>query len=403
MKILHTSDWHLGRKLKEHDRSEEFRKFLGWLECIMSKENPDAFIVSGDIFNSTNPSAEAQEMYYSFLGKIAGKSCRNIVIISGNHDSAPFIDAPAEIMRRCSIHVIGRTSPNEIITLKNALGVQEMIVCAVPFLHDKDIRTVKDNDSFSEASREIKEGIMRHYKEIFAKARELRGDRDIPIVATGHLFLEAGTTLGDEGEHAIYLGTAIKVGTDIFPEDIAYAALGHLHSPQKVGRANIRYSGSPIAMTFGECETQKTVSLVSFEGSKFAGVREIPVPVWQKMERVSGDMAEIERRLIELGELNESVWVEVTYNGKESAGNINDRLAEILEKCTNIEILSVRNEAAYESLSRWTGTDRQITIGDMTPRKMLELYFDENRIPESTREIFIPLYQEILREMELDY
>ena len=401
MRILHTSDWHLGRKLREHDRSEEFRKFFEWLEGVIDSENPDALIVSGDIFNTFNPSIEAQEIYYSFLGKIAGKSCHNIVIISGNHDSASFIDAPSEIMRRCNIHVIGRACPNEIISINDSHGKPEMIVCAVPFLHDKDIRTAKENDTFADIEREIKAGIMRHYAEIFESARKIRGDMDIPIVAMGHLFLEAGRTQIGEGKHSTYLGTAIKVGTDIFPQDIAYVALGHLHSSQKVGRENIRYSGSPIAMTFGECETQKSVSIVDFDGRNFAGIKEIPVPVWQRMDRVSGDMAEIERRLRELAGIKESVWAEVTYTGKELPGNLHERLAEITRD-TMVEVLSLNNEREYEISGESYNPASVITIEDMKPSEMLELYFEEKKIPQSDREIFMPLYEEILKEMEIE-
>ena len=396
MRILHTSDWHLGRRLKEHDRSDEFRRFFKWLECIIDSEKPNALIVSGDVFNNVNPTVEAQEMYYSFLGKIAGKSCRNIVIIAGNHDSAPFIDAPSGIMRRCKIHVIGCASPNEIITINDSQGRPEMIVCAVPFLRDSDVRTVRADDTFAEVEREIKAGIMRHYAEIFERAREIRGESEIPIVATGHLFLEAGRTQIGEGEHSMYLGTAIKVGTDIFPEDIAYTALGHLHSPQKVGRENIRYSGSPIAMTFGELGTQKSVSIVDFDGRNFAGVREIHVPVWQEMRKISGDMAEIERRLKELSELDELVWVEVAYTGHESPGNLQERIDEIAKDCQNVEVLSVIDERQYFV---YTPEFSGKKLEDISLEKMFEHLMNSRNVSKEKREIFKEMYFEIINNI----
>ena len=220
MRILHTSDWHLGKRLKDHDRSEEFRKFLAWLEGVIDDMKPGILIVSGDVFDTRNPPFDAQEMYYKFLGNVAGKSCRNVIITAGNHDSAQFIDAPAGIMGRCNVHVIGRPCEGEIITLKDEHDKLEAIVCSVPFLHSSDVRTVKDDDDSPDIDREIRAGIMSHYAEIFGKAREIRGDMDIPIIATGHLFLEAGRTQAGEGEHALYVGSAIKVGTDIFPEDM---------------------------------------------------------------------------------------------------------------------------------------------------------------------------------------
>ena len=396
LRILHTSDWHIGRKLKEHDRSEEFRKFFEWLGKIIADENVDALIVSGDIFDGRTPSAESQEIYYSFLAQTAGNLCRHIVITAGNHDSALFIDAPEGIMRRCNIHVIGRSRDEEIITLKDSSGTPEMIVCAVPFLRDRDLRTVKDNGTFLDTDREIKEGIMNHYAGIFARAREIRGAYDIPIIATGHLFLEAGITRTDEGERSLYLGTAIKVGTDIFPEDIAYVALGHLHSPQKIGRPNIRYSGSPIHMTFGELGVTKTVSIVDFEGRNFPRVREIEIPMWQEMKRISGDMAGIEKDIRGLVGLKKSVWAEVTYTGETSPGNLYERLDEILEGCPNVEVLSVIDEMKYAVQQKNFDGKK---LEDISPEKMFDRLMDEHNISDEKRKLFRGMYSEILQRI----
>ena len=403
LRILHTSDWHIGKKLKEHDRSEEFRKFFEWLKDIIKNENIDALIVSGDVFDTHTPSAEAQEIYYSFLAEAAGNLCRHIVITAGNHDSALFIDAPEGIMRRCNINVIGRSRKEEVIPLNDESGRPEMIVCAVPFLRDRDLRTVKENDTFSDAGREIKTGIMNHYAGIFDRAREMRGENDIPIIATGHLFLEAGSTMTDEGERSLYLGNAIKVGTDIFPEDIAYVALGHLHSPQEIGRKNIRYSGSPIHMTFGELGVKKTVSVVDFDGRNFAGVNEIEIPVWQKMARVSGDMAGIERDIHGLVGLNESVWAEVTYTGEESPGNLQERLNEILESCPNVEILSVIDEMKYWIQPGGIDDFKDKTLDEIEPLKMLQrMMANSGKIPEEKRPKMEELYREILQEVKAE-
>lgn len=401
MRILHTSDWHLGKKLKEHDRADEFRNFLEWLSDIIARENVEALIVAGDIFDNRNPSAESQEMYYSFLGKIAGKSCRDVIITSGNHDSPALIDAPAEIMMRCNIHVIGRSRTDEIITLNDADGSPEMIVCAVPFLRDSDLRKVKEGDTFSDVEREIKAGIMSHYAEIFARARELRGDNDIPIIAAGHLFLEAGKTRTDEGERSMYLGTAIKVGTDIFPEDIAYTALGHLHSPQEVGRANIRYSGSPIHLTFGEWGVPKTVSIVDFDGKNFAGVREIEIPVWQEMSRISGDMAGIEEDIRGLIRLNKSVWAEVTYTGNEQPGDIQKALAEIV-KGSAVEVISIIDAEKYITGGNDSDDFGGKTLGDIEPLKMLRRKMDSRNISGDKRGKLEELYREILSEISAE-
>ncbi|MBR0150313.1 MAG: exonuclease SbcCD subunit D C-terminal domain-containing protein [Synergistaceae bacterium] len=404
MRILHTSDWHIGKKLMEHERLDEFRKFFAWLEDVIQRKNIDALVVAGDIFDNGKPSTDSQEIYYTFLGRVAGKSCRHIIITSGNHDSPQFIDAPSEIMSRCDIHVIGRASDDEIITLRDSNGSPEMIVCAVPFLHDSDIRTAKAEDKFQDIERQIKAGIANHYAEIFTRAREIRGGYDIPIIAMGHLFLEAGKTYGEEGERNAYLGTAIKLGSDIFPEDIAYTALGHLHSPQNVGRENIRYSGSPITLSFGEWDSQKgqkSVSVVDFDGRNFAGVKEIAVPVSQKMARVAGDTAGIETEIRRLVEADESVWIEVTYTGDVKPENLQERLEDIV-KGSKAEILSVKSVDRHKTSDSHGESSEPISIDDIKPLEMLKRYCDENNITEETRQIFIPLYVEILKEMGLD-
>ncbi|MBQ7193020.1 MAG: exonuclease SbcCD subunit D C-terminal domain-containing protein [Synergistaceae bacterium] len=402
MRILHTSDWHIGKKLKEHDRLKEFRNFFDWLKKIIVDEKIDALIAAGDIFDNKTPSIESQELYYSFLGEVSGKSCRHVVITSGNHDSAQFIDAPAGIMTRCDVHVVGCAGDNEVITLKDSDGKPELIVCAVPFLNDRDIRTARADDDSLEIERAMRAGIMNHYSEVFARAREVRGSLDVPIVAMGHLFLEAGKTRPEEGEHSLYVGTAIKVGTDIFPEDIAYTALGHLHSPQSVGRENIRYSGSPIALTFGELDVQKTVSVVDFDGRDFADIREIAVPTFQLMKRVSGDMAKIEAEIEKLSERKEPVWVEVTYTGSQPTGDIRERLDGILSLHQNIEVLSTRNESKIETSAPEIDV-KPVTLENIKPLEMLSLYFNEKNIDKASQEIFTPLYKEILVEMGINY
>lgn len=395
MRILHTSDWHIGKKLKEHDRINEFRKFFAWLAEVIARENVDALIVSGDIFDTRSPSADAQEIYYSFLAEISGKTCRHAVITSGNHDSAGLIDAPGKIMSRIDVHVVGH-SRNEIITLKDSSGKPEMIVCAVPFLREDDVM-LSVNDESSDKSGKIRAGIKSHYAEIFTRALEVRGDSNIPIVATGHLFLQRGKTQPDEGERSIYLGTAPNVGTDIFPEYLAYVALGHLHSPQEIGRANIRYSGSPLAMSFGEWGVTKTVSIVDFDGRNFAGVREIEIPVWQEMRRISGDMAGIEREIRGLFALNESVWAEVTYTGNTQPIDIQEKLTEIV-RGSKVEVLSIIDAENYVLPGNNDEFDGK-TLDTIDPVKMFEHLMKTKGTPKEKHEKMKELYGEILQKV----
>ena len=342
-------------------------------------------------------------MYYSFLSRLVKSPCRNVVIISGNHDSPAFLDAPAELLEHCRIHVVGHARENpadEVITLRDSDGKPEVIVCAVPYLRDRDVRTLTPDDNPEDSDSILKAGIREHYTKVFAHARELQGDSDVPIIAMGHMFIHGGTTVADDGVRSLYVGTAIDVESSIFPEDIAYTALGHLHSPQKAGREYVRYSGSPIPMGFGEAGTRKSVCIVEVYGKNLAGVREVDIPVFQRLERVSGNMEEIFSALNELAKLNVSVWADVTYTGEEAAPDLQEKLQGFMKAFPLVEILSVRDESKRQAI------DTTLPIGDIDnvkPMKMLDLCFEANNVSEEQRDIFIPMYQEILRDLGVDY
>ena len=283
-RVLHTSDWHIGRRLKTRERFEEYQKFFNWLENIIVYENIDALLVAGDIFDNTTPSTKAQDLYYSFLAKIMNTNCRHVIIISGNHDSPALLDAPKEILRNCDVHVVGTACENPEDEIINLNG--ELIVCAVPYLRDRDVRTLKPEDNI-DAGQELQQGIANHYAKVFERAEELQRDSNIPVIAMGHLFARGGKCNSDEGVRSLYVGTAVDVSTEIFPDFLTYTALGHLHSPQFVGRENIRYSGSPLPMTFSESKTPKSVYVLDLDGKNLAGVHEIEVPVFQRLARIT--------------------------------------------------------------------------------------------------------------------
>ena len=401
-KILHTSDWHIGRRLKEHDRAEEFRKFFDWLEKLIVSENIDTLLVSGDIFDNTTPTVTAQKIYYSFLTALAKSPCRHTVIISGNHDSPAFLDAPAELLSLSDIHVIGQACENpkdEVLALKDSDGNTELIVCAVPYLRDRDVRRLTLSDNPEDSDKILQAGIREHYAQVFSHARELQRDSDVPVIAMGHMFLKGGHVQPDDGVRSLYVGTAVEIESGIFPEWLTYTALGHLHSPQKSGRENIRYSGAPLAMGFGEAGQDKAVYVLELDGKNLSGLKEIRIPVFQRLERVSGDLPEIFGQLQDLAGQHESVWAEVTYTGDDLAPDLQENLQAFAKSCPMVEILSVRNE----SKSRPFNEPAAEGLESVSPMKMLDLCFEANNTPKDKQKIFIPLYQEILRGLEVDY
>jgi len=275
--ILHTSDWHLGRRLYGQMRYDEFQAFLDWLTETIEAQKVDVLIVAGDIFDTMTPSNRAQSLYYQFLGTVSSLYCEHVVIVSGNHDSPTFLDAPADVLKFLNVHVIGTACENiedEVLVLKDKNNQPQCVIAAVPYLRDRDVRSSQAGESGQDKDANVLTGINQHYDKVaeIAKAKQSQlieqHNYYVPIIATGHLFTAGGRTTEDDGVRDLYVGSLGKVSVDMFDKCFDYVALGHLHVPQKVGNCeHIRYSGSPIAMGFGEARQQKQVLLVQFAES----------------------------------------------------------------------------------------------------------------------------------------
>lgn len=222
MKVLHTSDWHIGRTLYGQKRYDEFAQFLDWLSTTIAREEVDVLLVAGDIFDTNAPSNRAQSLYYQFLCRVATSACRHIIVIAGNHDSPTFLDAPKALLRSLDVHVVGAASDernDEVLALNDAQGCTELIVCAVPYLRDRDIRLAKAGESIADKESNLLAAIRDHYLEVAelaARTRDALGD-DIPIIAMGHLFTAGGQTIDGDGVRELYIGSLAMRGPAFFP------------------------------------------------------------------------------------------------------------------------------------------------------------------------------------------
>lgn len=409
MKILHTSDWHLGRTLYGRKRYEEFEAFLTWLAETIQKTGIDALIVAGDVFDTSAPSNRAQALYYQFLCRVAASSCRHIVVVAGNHDSPTFLTAPKALLKALDIHVVGsraESPEDEVLVLRNEQDVPELIVCAVPYLRDRDIRVAEAGESVEDKERKLVEGIRAHYATVAALAEQRRAEAgvDIPIVGTGHLFTAGGHTLEGDGVRELYVGSLAHVTAGIFPACFSYVALGHLHVPQKVnGAETIRYSGSPLPMGFGEANQQKSVCLVAFdpiEGHRTAAsVQLIDVPVFQKLQRVKGDWEDISNRIIELSATDAQSWLEVIYDGTELIGDLRERLEAAISG-TPMEILRIKNNRIIDRVLGQIH-DKE-TLDDLDVHDVFERCLAVYDVPEDQRPELLRAYQETVSSLYED-
>ncbi len=404
LRLLHTSDWHIGRTLYGRKRYEEFEAFLTWLAETIQQNEIDALLVAGDVFDTSAPSNRAQELYYRFLCRMAASSCRHVVVVAGNHDSPSFLNAPKELLKALDVHVIGSASEapeDEVLVLRNEQDAPELIVCAVPYLRDRDIRVAEARESVENKERKLIDGIRNHYATVAALAEQKRNElgADIPIVAMGHLFTAGGQTVDGDGVRELYVASLAHVTAGIFPTCFNYLALGHLHVPQKVnGSETIRYSGSPLPMGFGEAKQQKSVCRVEF-CSTAASVGLIDVPVFQKLERVKGDWEGISNRILELSATGSQGWLEVIYESDEVTGDLRERLETAISG-TEMEILRVKNNRIIDRVLGQI--HKEETLDDLNVNDVFERCLAVHEVPEDQRPELIRAYQETLSSLYED-
>ncbi|EXJ10249.1 exonuclease SbcCD subunit D C-terminal domain-containing protein [Nitrincola nitratireducens] len=402
MKILHTSDWHIGRTLYGRKRYEEFEGFLNWLADTIETQQIDALLVAGDIFDTSTPSNRAQTLYYRFLCRIAASACRHVVVIAGNHDSPTFLNAPKELLKALDVHVVGSASDrldDEVLTLRDSQGEPELIVCAVPYLRDRDIRTAEAGETLEDKERKLLDGIRQHYASVGALAEQTRQSLgvEVPIVGMGHLFAAGGKTLEGDGVRELYVGSLAHISAAIFPECFDYVALGHLHVPQAVGGNEfIRYSGSPLPMGFGEATQRKGLCLVDFN-NRIPSLTLLYIPVFQRLERISGDWGQLSSRIAMLASQRASIWLEIIFTGQEVIGDLRERLDEATLG-TELDILRIKNTRVIERVMGQERIDE--TLDDLDVQDVFIRCLDLHDVPDDQRPDLLRAYQETLQSIQ---
>lgn len=307
MRFIHTSDWHLGQTLHNFERGFEHQAFLDWLIETLAGEQADALLISGDIFDNANPSAASQKQLYRFLQQAKARLPKlNIVIIAGNHDSPGRLEAPGPLLETLDATVIGfvpRLDNGEIdlarlvVPLKNQLGEIKAWCLAIPFLRPGDVPRVEDaNDPYME-------GIALLYSQALQHAHTLRQPGQA-IIALGHCHMVGGS-ISEESERRIVIGGTEALSANMFDASVAYAALGHLHLAQKVGKQeHLRYCGSPLPLSFAEVAYQHQVLRVDLAGEAVKEITSLLVPRAVQLLRVPTQPAGIDEVLSALAALD---------------------------------------------------------------------------------------------------
>lgn len=276
MRLIHTSDWHLGHTLRDMPRDEEQVEFLAWLLDTFEDQRADALIVCGDIFDTSNPSAAAQRHFFSFLAQFRARFPKaSLVVVGGNHDSGHRLDAMSELLLALRIHVIGtfpRANPGKmIIPLKDAQDKICAWVAAVPYVREAELEVAEDEvDPLTQR--------MQKLYALMGKYLDSRRQPGQSLVMTGHCYVR-GSRLSPGSERRIQVGNQYPLPHDIFPAHVTYVALGHLHLPQTVGADRVVYSGAPMPFAMDEGSYPHQIQVVDLQGDSFTRAP-IRVPRW---------------------------------------------------------------------------------------------------------------------------
>lgn len=401
MRLLHTSDWHLGQHFMGKTRQAEHQAFCAWLIEQVREHAVDALIVAGDVFDSGAPPSYAREQYNRFIVALRETGAR-LVVLGGNHDSVAMLGESRSLLACLDTWVIPGVAADlaeQLLVMPRRDGTPGALLCAIPFIRPRDVLKSEAGQSAGDKLQALQGAIHAHYRALFALAEARRAELGgrLPIVATGHL-----TTVGasaSESVREIYVGNLEAFPSDAFPP-AAYVALGHIHRPQKVGGLeHIRYSGSPIPLSFDEARQRKEVLLVDLHEDGLEAVTPLSVPCFQPLLTVRGSLAELAGVIAEAagqGSAERPVWLEVQVTTDEYLPDLPVRIAAL---CAGLplEVLRIRRER--DSAAARLQREAQETLDELRPEEVFEQRLAGEVLDEALAGRLRGLHRQVLDEL----
>lgn len=420
MRIIHTSDWHLGQYFYGKSRAKEHQQFLNWLLTQVDTKKVDAIIVAGDIFDTATPPSYAREMYFDFIAKLQLKQCQ-LIILAGNHDSVAMLSESQSVLASLNTQVIAQAqtviesisdeglsrsnAPNnnnsnqQVMPLYDASNQVSAMLCAIPFIRPRDIIKSKAGQSAKDKQQNLQQAISKHYQTLYkeaklqAEAYEKAQGAAIPVIATGHL-TALGVSLNDSKSDSvrdIYIGSLEAFPANEFPP-ADYIALGHIHRAQKIAKSeHIRYCGSPIPLSFDEAKQDKRVLMVDFSAGKLSQVTDLIIPCFQALYMVKASLDTLHSALQETMEHftrnqdplsedanTEIAWLDIEIDNAEHLSDLTQRVTELVTDMP-VEILLVRRskKARQRQLLNTTAFDNsnlnELTINEVFDSRLSQL------------------------------
>ncbi|CAI8883258.1 MULTISPECIES: exonuclease SbcCD subunit D C-terminal domain-containing protein [Pseudomonas] len=412
MRLFHTSDWHLGQNLHGQERDFEHACFLDWLLRQLTHEKPDVLLIAGDIFDTVNPPVKAQERLYDFIVSAHEQNANlTIVMIAGNHDSGSRIELPAPLMRRLRTHALGRVLwlddgqldvERLLLPLPDAKGKVKAWCLALPFLRPAEVTGAQLGDDYLR-------GIGQVHEWLIAAANNKR-KKGQALIAISHAHM-AGGSVSEDSERSLIIGNAEALPASLFGPSISYVALGHLHKPQKVnGEERIRYSGSPIPLSFSEIGYQHQILDITLDGEALVKVEPRLIPRAVNLQRLGpAPLADLLVQLKDLPDIDlladvqRQPWLEVRVRLNEPQPDLRHQVETALQ---GKAVRLVRIAAEYAGNGGAGSADdgsALVELDQLSPQELFSRAWQDtygNEVDEQTLKDFAVLLQDVQMESE---
>ncbi|MCR6642405.1 MAG: exonuclease SbcCD subunit D C-terminal domain-containing protein [Sporocytophaga sp.] len=414
MKFLHTADWHIGQLFHEFDRAFEHQQFLNWLVQIIKDQEIDVLLISGDVFDLSNPSASSIKMFYTFLNNAVKANPEiQIIITAGNHDSATRLESPKPLLESSNIHIVGVIERDEnglidyakvIIQIKDQSGSIKAWCIAAPFLRIGDYPVIPDcNNPYAE-------GVAAFYKEAYEHiaAQKQAGQA---IIAMGHLHAQQAEIGEIDKMERLIMGGIECISAASFPEEIAYVALGHIHKAQRIGgKEHIRYSGSPLPMSFSERNYKHQVITFEIENERVKNIQGIEIPMAVSVLSKPAKHAPIEEVIMELNKLPDagenreiSPYLEVRVLEDKPDPARRHKIEQAIQG-KHVRLATINVKAPTTISTEQVNTDEQQKLDELNPVDVFSkiyTYTYGNPVPADMLQLFNQVTQEVAQTSDI--
>jgi exonuclease SbcD len=379
MRILHTSDWHVGKVLKGRDREKEHTAVLAQIIEIATAEQPDLIILAGDLYDTAAPSPTATKLVTRALSALRRTGAR-VVAIGGNHDNGAALDALRPWADAAGIELRGSVGdkPADLIIAGSTAAGEAWQLVALPFLSQR--YAIRAAEMYELTAAEASQTYADHIARLIAKLSEGFTEPGTVNLLTAHLTVVGASTGGGEREAHTVLSYAVPA--TVFPPNAHYVALGHLHRSQSViGPCPVRYCGSPLAIDFGEEENVSSVAIVDVSADKAARVRDVPVTAARTLRTVRGTLEQLATVKVP------DAWLRVYVRETPRVGlreDVQALLPDALEVRIDPDMVP---DKSGERMAQRAGR---------SPRELFGDYLDNRGVTEDgVRELFDELYDEV--------